>query len=688
MGFYDDADAQIAAQKPKSVYDAADAAVAAAQGGRATVPAGSLYADPAAAAPPKLDKYQQAAADELARNPAIAGRTSGLGGYTQRVGMGIPWSDEMQAAAFTPIEMARHGTLDPREGYGYAKARENLINTKARENTAGVGGTLAELTGALATGAGVLGAGTRTGAVTVPYLNRTIPAGVANYGANVGRAAGFGVVAGAGEGDTLEDRAKHALIGGALGTGLGATLPAVAPAFGVAARFLQMPRLRDPEKIATEQVAKVARDAGVSMDELANRLAAARAAGQSDYTVADALGKEAQRKLAGVAKVPGPARERITDVLTARDLNMPERVGGEVGRKLGAPHTAEEASNALIEQAGANAAPLYRQAERVPTWNETIQRIIEDPIAQQGLRHGVELQRLRSLGTDRPFNPTDAMITGFNQAGDAVITGVPNAQTLHTLKVGLDRMIEGEINPQTRRLTARGQAIDGVRQRLLEQMDTENPMYREARATFAGPMQVNTAVQFGQQMPTHGRAADNIRHFDQMNPPAQQGVRIGYADKVRGDIERTGNFPNILREKSQKGQQELERLSPYGPATLREFLAREEQMQRTSRHALGGPATAENLADMAQTPGGSEALGLAGNVVGGNLMGAVRNAAELAKRVGTGESEAQRSAIARALLANEPDAVAAMQARIAQHELRRRGVNPFVSRPPRYGEGQ
>jgi hypothetical protein len=129
-------------------------------------------------------------------------------------------------------------------------------------------------------------------------------------------------------------------------------------------------------------------------------------------------------------------------------------------------------------------------------------------------------------------------------------------------------------------------------------------------------------------------------------------------------------------------------MSPYGPATLREALAREEQMQRTSRAALGGSHTAENLADMAQAPGGGEALGLAGNAVTGNYMGVARNALELAKRVGQGESEAQRTAIARALMSNEPDAIAAMQARIAQHEARRQGINPFVTRYPRYRPGE
>jgi hypothetical protein len=635
------------------------------------------WADPPAA---PADKYRAAAEADLARPMPY-----GVQGYTQRAGMGIPWSDEIMAAGLAPIEAIRRG-VNPVEGYRYAKARENLSNERTRENTAGVGGVLAEIGGGLATGAGVLGSGTRAAAVTIG--GKTIPANVVNYGTNVAKATGLGAITGAGEGDTFEDRFKGAAIGGGVGGVLGAAVPAIAPAWGAASRLLQVPRLRDPEKIATEHTAKLVRDAGLTMEEVANRVAAARAAGQPDYTVADAIGHAAERKLDAIHKVPGAPRERIAEVLAARELNMPDRVGELVGRKLNAPRTALEESEALIRRAGEDASPLYRQAEQVPTWNQTIQRIIEDPISQQGLRHGVELQRLRSLGTNRPFNPTDAQITGFNEAGDAIIAGVPNAQTLHTLKVGLDRMIEAEQNPVTRRLTARGNAIDGVRRRLLEQMDIENPMYGAARAAYAGPMQVNTAVEFGRQMPTTGRAADNIRHIAGMNPPAQQGVRIGVADRVRGDLERTGNIPPYLRAKSQKGAQELEAISPYGPATLREALAREEQMQRLGRGVMGGSQTAGRLADINAAPGGSEALGIAGQALSGNFMGALRGGADMLKRVGQGESEAQRAAITRALLANEPDAIAAMQRRIADYELRRRGVNPFVNRPPRYRAGE
>jgi hypothetical protein len=628
------------------------------------------------------DKYRKAAEADLARP-----QPWGTQGYSQRVGMGIPWSDEITAAALTPFEMARRGTLDPREGYAYAKARENLAGERTRANTPGALGAGAEVAGALATGAGVLGSGTRLGAATIGGV--TIPAKAVNYGVNVGKAGGLGVVTGAGEGDTFEERLKGAAIGGGVGTALGATLPAVAPVFGGAARMFQVPRLRDPNKIMTEQVAKVARDAGVTMEELGNRMAAARAAGQTDFTIADALGKEGQRKLAAMAKTPGPARESITETLTARDLNMPQRVSDTVQRKLaGTQGTAEQAREALINQASTEAAPLYRQAEGVTTWSPRLQEFWDHPDIQRGLAHGVRRQARDAVGTGRPFDPNDYGITNFNAAGDPIITGVPNMRSIQAAKVGIDEMIDANRNQITGRLTAEGRSLANMQRRLLSEVDQINPVYRQARQAYSGPMQVEEAIRFGREMPGRGLAADTTRQYAARPPHQQAGIRIGYADAVTEPLQRTGNLPTILREKSLKGQQELEAMSPMGPATLRENLAREEIMQRTSRAALGGPQTAENLADMANAPGGMEALGLAGQAVSGNFMGALRGGKEMLSRIGRGESEAQRSAIARALLANEPAAVAAMQARIAEHELRRRGVNPFVTRSPRYRPGE
>jgi hypothetical protein len=304
------------------------------------------------------------------------------------------------------------------------------------------------------------------------------------------------------------------------------------------------------------------------------------------------------------------------------------------------------------------------------------------------MQRGIKRQQRDVVGTGRPFDPNDYAITHFNEAGDAVIGGVPNMKTIQAAKEGLDEMIDANRNEITGRLTKEGASLAAMQRRMLEEIDSINPVYRDARRAYAGPMQVENAVREGQQWPTQGRAVDNIAGYNEMNPFQQQGIRIGVADKVRGDLERTGNIPTYLRAKSQKGSQELEAISPYGPATLREMLAREEQMQRLGRGVTGGSQTAGRLADIAQGPGAEEALGIAGNLATGNKVGAARGVFDVLKRVSTGENEAQRSAIARALLATEPDAIRAMQQRIEQHELRRRGVNPFVTRPPRYPAGQ
>src|SRR4051812_20035580 len=72
----------------------------------------------------KPDKYQQAAIDERAAldNPPDAGLTRRLAH-----GATLGADNTVLAAALTPFEMMKRGTMDPREGYNYAKAREDLI---------------------------------------------------------------------------------------------------------------------------------------------------------------------------------------------------------------------------------------------------------------------------------------------------------------------------------------------------------------------------------------------------------------------------------------------------------------------------------------------------------------------------------------------------------------------------------
>jgi len=632
------------------------------------------------------DKYRAAAIADVTRTNKAGYEP----GYTERVGKGagFGWTDELMAAGRTPIEMFRHGTIDPREGYRYAKAQQDILDQQMEKNTAGLGGALAEVAGGAATGAGVLGAGLRAGAKTLPAWmpgvgGRTIPATAVNWTANVGKGGGLGAFAGAGGAPNIEGIPEGMMTGGVLGGILGGAAPVAVSTLQHGARILQAPRLRDPQNIAVEQIAEVARAAGVAPAEIAQRVADANAAGQP-YTVADALGHEGARKLAAMAKVPGPQREAIVTALTERNLNMPVRTGEQVGQAMGAPNTARQAQETLYEKAQQASAPHYAAAEAHPTWSSRLQEeFLDHPLAQQGLKKGVWIQSIENAGNaKKPLQ--DAMITGFDEAGNTIWSGVPNLRSIDTLKKGLDRMIEEQTNPLGH-VTAEGRAIIGFKNRLLDEVDALNPAYKEARAQFADPMQIRSAVERGQEMKSTGRAADNLQEFRDMRPGEQQGARIGYADAVQKQLEQTGNFPALLREKSVKGARELEGMNLYqgprqpgAPDPLRQYLNREEEMLKTSHKAIGGSSTAENVADMAAGPGGAEVLGILGNVATGNLPGAGRGAMSALDAIRRGESTAQRVAITKALLARDEPTIAKLAQELEQHELRRRGVNPWT----------
>jgi hypothetical protein len=588
--------------------------------------------------------------------------------------------------------MVRRG-VNPAEAYRYAKAEQDLAAEKTAEKTAGPLGMAAEVAGGLATGAGVFG-GAR--AATIPFTSRALPqaaVGPYNYARNVLKGGAIGAAAGSGEGNTFDERFGGAQMGGVIGGGISAALPVIGSAASTTGRILQTPRLRDPQNIATEQVAKVYRDSGENLTDVVQRMANARAAGQPDYMLADALGKEGTRKLAAQAKTPGEARDTISDYLAKRNKNLPINTGDEVGRAMGAPMSAAAATESLIDKASREAAPLYRKAESVPTWSNKLQEFLDNDLAKQGLAAGRKIQDIRAAGTGRPANATDAVITDFNPAVDASISGVPNMKVINQLKVGLDRMIESEVNPATGRVNAMGSAIRDYKNRLLAEVDAINPAYKEARNIYRGSMEVKDAVEFGRDMATRGRHVDTVPEFKAMSHAEQQGARIGYADKIREGLEKN-RYPTALQGDVPKGVHELDALSLYQgprqpgrPDQLRQYLNRNEEMRATSKAAIGGSSTAENLADITSAPGGAELVGAIGSAAHGNPFGVARNAYELFLRGAKGESEAQRSAIAKMLMAREPADVQEAAKRIAEHNLRRRGYNPWTG-SVRLPEGQ
>jgi hypothetical protein len=599
------------------------------------------------AAPPP-DKYQQAAQADIAKSGEDAGLTRRL-----VHGATLGADSTIMAGLETPLEMIKRGTLNPAEGYNYAKAREDQIMNDARQNT-GALGTATELLGG-----GVAGAGLANGGLTAARFLAPDAGIAARAAASAADAAGLGGFSGAMEGNGLQERAANALKGAAAGAAAGTALPvAGAILHGVTAPVVGNLRARiNPEGYAQSQVARAISESGRTPTQLGQDVADANAAGQP-YTLADALGNPGQRMLSTVARAPGEGRTAAVDFLNARQAGQGERVGNIIDEGLGAGNTARQTTDQLTEQGRRESAPFYQDAlNQRPVWSDRMQQFFNDPVTAQGLREGVRVQRLESLATGQPFNPLDHAITGFNEAGDPIVSGVPNMRTINLIKKGWDNILEGYRDPTSGRLALDeyGRALDNVRRSFLNEVDRLNPAYAQARAAYAGPAQVRDAVTAGSQAASRGRAADNIARFNALTAPSQQGFRAGYADARVGNIERAAEGANKVRPlTSQKAQQELDALSLHqGPVQpgqlnpLQQRLSREQTMFDTRNQALGNSKTTENFAD-------ADAMGvdphLIGQVISGNWHGAVGSALRAGHAAMTGNTPEVRAAVGRMLL--------------------------------------
>jgi hypothetical protein len=606
---------------------------------------------PAVAAPP--DKFQQAAINEQAALKA-KGIDEGAG-YTRRLAHGATLGADstILAGLETPLEMIKHGTFSPSEGYNYAKAREDQIMGDARKNT-GMLGDATEMLGGAVAGGGLAKAGVTAARALAPDAGI-----VARSLASAADAAGIGAVSGFNEGNGLNDRLTNAAKGFGTGALIGGALPiAGAVAKGVTAPiFAHYKAFTNPEGFANSQVARAVHESGQTPAQLGATVENANNAGQP-FTLADALGNPGQRMLSTVTRAPGEGRTQATAFLNNRHAGQGERVGQILDEGLGAGNTGRQTMDQLTEQARRESAPLYREAlDKQPVWNDRMQQFFSDPATAQGLKEGVGVQRLESLASGNKFEPNDYAITHFNEAGDPMISGVPNMRTINLIKKGWDQMLERYRDPTTGRLVLdeKGRALDQVRRSFLNEVDGLNPAYGQARAAYAGPAQVREAVGIGAQAATRGRAADNIARFEALTDPSKQGFRAGYADTKVGAIERAAPGNNAVRPlSSQKSQAELDALSlhqgPVAPgqaAPMQQRLNNEQTMFETRAQALGNSKTAENFADDAAM---SVDPHLVGNLITGNWHGAIRNVLSAGHTMLTGNTPAVRAAVGRILL--------------------------------------
>jgi hypothetical protein len=580
---------------------------------------------PAAPAP---DKYQQAAIDE--RNALQAKGIDTGASLTRRLAQGATFNlaDEIMAGLSTPLEMVKRGTLDPREAYNYAKAREDLILNDARQNT-GAAGTAAEILGGVGSGLGAARAG-------LSFANVAPNAGLLGRSlASAGDSAVMGGLAGAGEGNSLGERAQNALTGGALGGAVGGVAPGLVSLAGQAlSPVISNIRARiNPEGFAQSQVARAIQESGRAPNQISLDMVQAANEGQGAFNLADALGNSGQRMLSTVARAPGEGRTAVVNALEGRQADQGRRVAAALSEGFNAPQTAAQ-QRAAMEAARRTAADAEFGAARTGAGQVDVVPALNNIDRTIGTQPGQVLQA--------PNDSIEAVLRGFRERLSRV-----NPNDFPAVERIRSDMADAAQNAMQQGFGNRARLIRQAVGQLDGAMENASNGYRAANANFAQASRNIDAIDQGRAAALRGRPEDTIPAFQGLTREGQQAFRTGYADPLIEQAQGAAFGANKARPlTSDAFRDEAAAIAP-GNDMMQRRLGREMTMFETRNQALGGSRTADNLAD-------ANAMGvnptLVGQVLSGNWGGAMRTALAAGQNALTGNTAQVRQAVADILL--------------------------------------
>lgn len=605
-----------------------------------------------ASSSPKPNQYQQAAIDE--RDQLQSQGIDTGAGYTRRVAHGATFGADntLLAAAQTPLEMIKRGTFDPREGYNYAKAREDLIMNDARKNT-GALGTALEIGGGVGSGIGLARGGLSFARGLAPEAGL-----LARSAASAGDAAAIGGFSGAMEGDGLRERGVNALKGAGIGAVAGGATPGALSLLGAAASpIISNIRARvNPTGFAQSQVARGVSESGMTPQQIAAQVAQAGNEGQGMFTVADAMGNAGQRMLASTARAPGQARTDVVNFLDGRQAGQGRRISNTLAEGFNSPQTAAQTEARLTSARDATANAEYNAVRRdaAPVDVSRVVATIDDTLAPYGVAQNV--------------TANDASASALASLRNRLTIGNQTANDFNLLQ-----RVRGDLSDEIQAARQAGagnkaRLLSGALRELDSALETASTGFRDANRNFAQSSRNIEAVGQGRDAAMRGRTEDIIPRFQALAPEGQQAFRAGYVDPLIGQTQGAAFGVNKARPLINDAfQAEAGVMAPGNPLMQRR-IGRENAMFQTRNAATGNSKTAENLADDA-------AMGvdptLVGQVISGNWSGALRSVLASGSNALSGNTPAVRQAVADILMTRGGNVNAAQFQRMIDQTVQR-----------------
>lgn len=397
----------------------------------------------------------------------------------------------------------------------------------------------------------------------------------------------------------------------------------------------------NPDGAVTDALRKRLERSGQSVDDIVSKFRSSADDGNTQLTVADALGNEGQRTLAGLARTPSAERNRITEFLNQRQAGQSDRLGQGIAGGFG-EETAEQATKRLTDI-------------RRTTDNANFGAIPDQPISLAATSQAVK-DALKTTNSGVKLTKAEKRIKGVRDTlfGD-------NGSNVSSDRVAqIRRAVSGDVNKAFRSGdTDVATNLNKIKAALTKDTDAIDG-FRQANATSSQNARIIDAVGDGQAaLAPSARIDDVLGQFNGLSKAEQSSFRTGLGDRFLSKIEGSAEGVNKARSFTGDKAQGLLGLADDG-GKLQRNIERENLFFETRNAALGGSKTADNLADQADVSG----------LLGAATRGGVNLAAQIATRgaqIAQGQTPEVRKRLVDALLAKSPDsATQAIAKRIQQ----------------------
>lgn len=516
------------------------------------------------------------------------------GDMTQRArafgkGLLFDFGDEIEAAG----RMLANGEISGDEYYRIKSQINSDYNAWAKANPEeALGYELAGgVAGAFVPGVGAVGTGLK-GAKT---LGSVAMQGVKS-GALSGALSGFGQADTMDPGDLASSVAFNTLIGGGTGGVFGKGTELAGRGFATGRDAILRRLGRDTGDAVDRRVAEVLYGSTPSPER-----AAGAAALSQRYGVPTPLGL-ATPELAAlterVAARPSSGQRELVEQIAETQAGAVPRIEQQVQEALPGTQDYFDVEDQITRNLRSIGQNEYQRAFAVGPVND--RQLIDIANNPELASVWAKAQRLARLeGRDLPTKMEPVLDASGNVVGLAPTKDlIPDVQSLHYLKRALDDTIDAGF-----RGTGVGKAEaavlkEQIRNPLVRRLDDLVPEYREARALYAGDMEVRDALRLGRTILQNKLRPQQLeRAVAQMSDAEREALRTGARQSVFEPLENAAtnrNFAQVLRGvRGDSGTLQKLRVV-MGPEEFQFFdraLRREDELFKRGSKAMGGSRT-------------------------------------------------------------------------------------------------